>query len=89
VPVGGPLLNSRVRAFDSAAGIWTTRDAYAGDVHYPMSQKSYMWNNNNPIAYSDPTGYCPQCAAGGLAVAADVLIAMAIVVEADHNYESS
>jgi hypothetical protein len=22
-----------------------------------MSQKSYVWNNNNAVAYSDPTGY--------------------------------
>jgi hypothetical protein len=36
-----------VRAFDSAAGIWTTPDAYAGDVDDPGSQKSYMWNGNN------------------------------------------
>ncbi|MGB8834286.1 MAG: HNH endonuclease signature motif containing protein, partial [Candidatus Sulfotelmatobacter sp.] len=36
---------------------WTTPDAYKGDVHDPMSQRSYMWNNNNPVAYSDPSGY--------------------------------
>jgi hypothetical protein len=48
-----------VRAFDSAAGIWTTPDAYAGDVHDPASQKSYMWNGNNPVGYTDPSGYDP------------------------------
>ena len=36
---------------------WTTPDAYAGDVHDPMSQKPYMWNGNNPVQYSDPSGY--------------------------------
>ncbi|HUY11680.1 MAG TPA: hypothetical protein VMV73_05410, partial [Candidatus Dormibacteraeota bacterium] len=25
----------------------------------PMSQQKYMWNDNNPIAYSDPSGYDP------------------------------
>lgn len=36
---------------------WTMPDAYAGDVHDPMSQKPYMWNGNNPITYADPSGY--------------------------------
>jgi RHS repeat-associated protein len=46
-----------VRTYDSTAGTWTTPDAYSGDVHDPGSQKSYMWNGNNPVAYSDPTGF--------------------------------
>jgi YD repeat-containing protein len=41
----------------SQLGAWTTPDAYAGDVHDPMSQKSYMFNRNNPFQYSDPTGF--------------------------------
>ncbi len=48
-----------MRAYDPSANQWTTPDAYAGDVHDPMSQKPYMWNNNNAMAYSDPTGYAP------------------------------
>ena len=46
-----------VRTFDPAVGQWNTPDAYAGTVHDPMSQKPYMWNRNNPYAYSDPSGY--------------------------------
>jgi hypothetical protein len=46
-----------VRTFDTTVGQWNTPDAYAGDVHDPMSQKPYMWNRNNPYQYSDPTGY--------------------------------
>ena len=46
-----------VRAFDNTAGQWTAPDAYAGDVHDPMSQKPFMWNKNNPLQYSDPSGY--------------------------------
>jgi YD repeat-containing protein len=38
-------------------GVWTTPDAYAGNVHDPMSQKPYMWNRNNPYEYSDSSGY--------------------------------
>ncbi|MDP9025847.1 MAG: hypothetical protein M3N13_10795, partial [Candidatus Eremiobacteraeota bacterium] len=47
-----------VRTYDASVGQWNTPDAYAGEVHDPMSQKPFMWNRNNPYAYSDPTGYC-------------------------------
>lgn len=53
------------RAYDPVAQQWTAPDAYAGDVHDPMSQRSYMWNRNNPLQYQDPSGYCsggPDCA---------------------------
>jgi hypothetical protein len=46
-----------VRNYDPNAAQWTAPDAYAGDVHDPMSQKSYMWNGNNPVQYADPSGY--------------------------------
>ncbi len=46
-----------VRTFDASIGQWNTPDAYAGDVHDPMSQQPYMWNGNNPYAYQDPSGY--------------------------------
>ncbi len=48
-----------VRSYDNTSGAWTSPDAYAGDVHNPMSQKSYVWNGNDPVGYSDPTGYDP------------------------------
>ncbi len=55
-----------VRTYDDAASTWTSPDAYAGEVDDPMSQKSYMWNRNDPVLYSDPSGYCfeflvPNC----------------------------
>ncbi len=50
-----------VRAYDPGMQQWTTPDAYQGVLHDPMSQKPYMWNRNNPILYSDPSGYCPWC----------------------------
>ncbi|MHB8147569.1 MAG: DUF6531 domain-containing protein [Vulcanimicrobiaceae bacterium] len=46
-----------VRSYDPGSAQWTTPDAYAGDIHDPMSQQPYMWNNNNPMQYSDPSGY--------------------------------
>lgn len=46
-----------VRNYDPGLGGWTTPDAYAGEVHDPMSQQPYMWNRNNSIVYQDPSGY--------------------------------
>jgi YD repeat-containing protein len=46
-----------LRAFDSTSGSWTTPDAYRGNTYDPGSQKSYSWNNNDPINNIDPSGY--------------------------------
>ncbi len=46
-----------VRTFDPITAQWTTPDAYKGDVSDPMTQKPFMWNNNNPYDYEDPSGY--------------------------------
>jgi hypothetical protein len=54
--VAGVQING-VRAFDPNLGAWTTPDAYAGDVHDPVSQQRYMWNRGNAFQYSDPSGY--------------------------------
>jgi hypothetical protein len=51
------------RAVDDASGRWTTPDAYAGDVHDPMSQKAFMWDRNNPYSYTDTSGYSPNAVA--------------------------
>lgn len=52
------------RTYDPQLSAWTAPDAYAGDVHDPMSQKPYMWNRNNPIDYSDPSGFDPGSSSG-------------------------
>ena len=46
-----------VRVYDSTSQQWLTPDAYAGDVHDPMSQKPFVWTGNNPLQYTDPSGY--------------------------------
>ena len=46
-----------VRTYDQGSVSWTSPDVYKGVVGDPMSQKSYMWNRNNPIDYADPTGF--------------------------------
>jgi RHS repeat-associated protein len=55
--IGGLVQGSRT--YDPTTGQWLTPDAYAGDVRDPMSQKPFMWNNNNPIEWNDPNGYDP------------------------------
>jgi YD repeat-containing protein len=45
------------RTFDMTSNQWLTPDAYAGDAHDPASQKPFMYNNNNPVEWSDPSGY--------------------------------
>jgi RHS repeat-associated protein len=53
--VGG--LVQGARTFDMTSNQWLTPDAYAGDVGDPASQKPFMYNNNNPVEWSDPSGY--------------------------------
>jgi YD repeat-containing protein len=56
----GTITIQGVRSYDPNMNQWTTPDAYSGDVHDPMSQHPYMWNNNNPVQYEDPSGYDPK-----------------------------
>jgi RHS repeat-associated protein len=60
--IGG--LVQGARTYDSTSGQWLTPDPYGGNVHDPMSQKPFMWNNNNPVAWSDPSGYCSDPGVG-------------------------
>jgi hypothetical protein len=46
-----------VRAYDPNSAQWTAPDAYAGEVHDPISQKPYMWNRSNALTYGDPSGF--------------------------------
>ena len=59
----GDIQINGVRAFDPTVGAWTTPDAYEGDIHDPMSQQKYVFNGNNAIDYSDPSGYCTTSSA--------------------------
>jgi RHS repeat-associated protein len=53
--IGGIVQGART--YDPTSGQWLTPDPYAGDVGSPMSQKPFVWNNNNPAQFEDPTGY--------------------------------
>lgn len=56
--VGGFTIQG-ARAYNPQVGTWTAPDAFQGDVGDPRTMSPYMWDNNNPIAYSDPSGYMP------------------------------
>ena len=81
----GMTLIQGVRAYDPGSSQWTTPDAYAGDITDPMSQQKYMWNGNNPISYSDPSGYCLEdgCVGEVVVVAGGEALAEATAVGAD------
>ena len=53
-----------VRVYDPTMAQWTAPDAYAGDVHDPMSQKPFMWNGNNPLEFQDPSGFDAEIVGG-------------------------
>lgn len=55
----GPYAVQGVRSYDSTSQQWLTPDAFAGGVDSPMSQKPFIWSANNPVAWSDPSGYDP------------------------------
>lgn len=49
-----------VRTTDSTSGQWTTPDALAGVLDDPVSQNAYLWAGNNPLEFSDPSGYSDE-----------------------------
>ena len=86
-PVGMPHLDTvvigsntfqGVRTYNTDAAQWTTPDAYSGEVRDPISQKSYVWNRNNPLSYTDPSGYCAPDS-GGSGVCIDFYISTATI----------
>lgn len=44
---------------------WLTPDPLGGVVNDPMSQKPYVYDGNNAIAYADPTGFIREYGGGG------------------------
>jgi YD repeat-containing protein len=63
-----------VRAYDPNLGVWTTPDAYEGEVHDPASQQRYMWNHGNAYDYRDPSGYDALISKEGSGVVITLLV---------------
>jgi hypothetical protein len=46
------------RSYDGNARQWTSMDRYGGSPMDPMSEQPYVWDGNDPISNTDPTGMC-------------------------------
>ena len=46
------------RAYSGSLGAWLSPDDLDGNAYSPMSQKSYVWNADDPLLFTDPTGNC-------------------------------
>ena len=78
--LGGENTNIQgVRATDDDSGLWTTPDALSGVPGDPMSQKPYVFVRNNPMTYSDPSGFCSDPGSAGVGVCIDFFIHAASV----------
>lgn len=54
-----PAINQyyqRARYYNQAIGRFSSVDPYGGDINSPVSLHRYLYANNNPVTYSDPTG---------------------------------
>lgn len=68
---------SGIRSYDPTSSQWTTPDPAPGTKADPASQLPFMWNRNNPMSYSDPSGFCadPSPGSGTTRVCIDFFIA--------------
>ena len=48
------------RLYDPAAGRFTTADSWPGTLGDPGSQDGYVYVEDNPLGYTDPTGYVAE-----------------------------
>jgi RHS repeat-associated protein len=46
----------RARYYDSSTGRFLSTDAFEGSLESPVSRHRYLYGNNNPLTYSDPSG---------------------------------
>jgi RHS repeat-associated protein len=47
----------RARYYDPNLGRFISKDAYVGTINDSMSQHDYQYAHDNPVRYTDPTGY--------------------------------
>jgi RHS repeat-associated protein len=51
------LYNAKARYFDPKLGRFLTQDSYLGQIDEPPSLHRYLYANDNPTLYIDPTGH--------------------------------
>ena len=47
----------RARYYDSTIGRFITQDTYEGNIYDPLTKNQYLYTNNDPVNYTDPTGH--------------------------------
>lgn len=53
----GGLMYNRARHYHPDTGRFVERDPFRGALNSPSSQHGYVYGSNNPLIYTDPTGY--------------------------------
>ncbi len=56
---GTPLVETPTRIYDPALGRFDTQDSVFGAASDPLSYNQYVYGDDSPVAYSDPTGMGP------------------------------
>lgn len=56
-PAAGGLNYNRARYYQPDVGRFAERDPFQGVLDSPASQQGYVYGSNNPLIYTDPTGY--------------------------------
>jgi len=51
------LYNAKARYFDPKLGRFLTRDSFLGQIDEPPSLHRYLYANDNPTTFIDPTGF--------------------------------
>ncbi|HEY3228185.1 MAG TPA: RHS repeat-associated core domain-containing protein, partial [Roseiflexaceae bacterium] len=51
------LVNLRARWYHATHGTFTSRDSFPGVVTRPASLHAYQYTGNDPVLYTDPSGY--------------------------------
>jgi hypothetical protein len=59
------LLYLRARYYSPGLGRFLTKDTWEGNLNQPLSLNQWNYVNSNPISYTDPSGYSPNCAVKG------------------------
>jgi RHS repeat-associated protein len=70
----------RARYYDSDTGRFTRRDSYEGSLSEPLTQHKYVYANNNPISFTDPTGLSAWADYNSSSLAVAALIAAILLV---------
>ena len=57
---GNGLIYLRARYYEPGIGRFISKDEFPGDKTNPLSYNAYLYGQDNPIIYTDPSGWCIQ-----------------------------